>query len=64
MCHLSFFFVRGMDKVELVGGGSVINGATPSIFLSFAILGIRSLTRYCNFTPFQKGGGDILKKND
>ena len=59
-----FIFFSFLKVVDLVGGGSVINGATPSIFLSFAILGIRSLTRYCNFTPFQKGGGDILKKND
>ena len=37
MCHVSrvtcffFFFVFFLDKVvELIGGGSVINGATPS----------------------------------
>ena len=37
MCHTFslFFFFSFLDKVvELIGGGSVINGATPSSFMN------------------------------
>ena len=40
------FFLFFLDKVvELVGGGPVINGATPSSFLEFT-LNVRSVRKF------------------